>query len=146
MFQLEVKILVLTCIYFAGWFLFEKVLSVLWAKVEDKVSDTRKPSKQRIPTLGVVTPLDQTTRYIKGLKHPDWRVRRISCIQLGEKRGSMVVQALIEALKDPKEEVSMAAGEALAKIGDPVAIATLAEHVQNLDHAMEDTYERLRVA
>ena len=90
--------------------------------------------------------MDQTSRYIRGLKHPDWRVRRISCIQLGEKRGTAVVQALIDALNDPREEVSLAAGEALAKIGDPVAIATMTEHVTRLESKTKEFYERSRAA
>ncbi|MBF0407774.1 MAG: HEAT repeat domain-containing protein [Candidatus Riflebacteria bacterium] len=93
-----------------------------------------------------VTLLDQTSRYVRGLKSPDWRIRRISAIQLAEKRGSNVVQALIETLKDSREEVCIAAGESLAKIGDPAAIAALTDHVKNLEKRMDEDYEKARAA
>jgi len=147
MLALEIKIILLTLTYFIGWFLFEKVFSEIWERIRYK--ETVEPKKHhisKITPIGAVTPLDQTARYIRGLKHPDWRVRRIACIQLGEKRGSAVVQALVEALNDPREEVSLAAGEALAKIGDPAAIATLTEHVQRLEKKTFESYERYRAA
>jgi HEAT repeat protein len=90
--------------------------------------------------------MDQTWRYIRGLKSPDWRIRRISCVQLGERRGTAVVEALIEALDDSREEVSLAAGEALAKIGDPAAIDALARHCSNLERHSGRTYESYRAA
>ena len=152
MLALEFKILILTGIYFMGWFFVEKVLARFWARPTPKATLAESARKRAMnspsaaPVLATVTPLDQTARYLKGLKSPDWRVRRISCIQLGDKRGSAVVQALIEALKDPREEVSLAAGEALTKIGDPAAIAALTTHVQNLEQNMEESYERYRAA
>jgi len=146
MIELEIKILLLTMVYFIGWFMFEKVFSVAWEKYTQPAPVGKRLSKMKIPVLASVTPLDQTWRYIKGLKNPDWRIRRISCIQLGDKRGTAVVQALIESLNDSKDEVSMAAGEALAKIGDPVAIAALTDHVKNLDHKTDQSYESYRAA
>jgi len=152
MLALEIKILVLTAVYFLGWFLMERIVSRFWSSDEHVGQETastpvRRPvAPGRTAPLASITPLDQTTRYIKGLKNPDWRVRRISCVQLGDKRGSAVVQALIEALRDPREEVSLAAGEALAKIGDPTAIAALTEHVSRLEMSMSVSYERSRAA
>ena len=146
MFALEMKILVLTVVYFIGWFLFEKAALSVWERWSEGIVNAPKTNRVHIPALSTVTPLDQTSRYIKGLKNTDWRVRRISCIQLGEKRGSLVVHALVEALNDPREEVSIAAGEALVKIGDPSAIAQLTAHVQRLDEKMEDSLDRLRAA
>jgi len=153
MLALEIKILILTGVYFIGWFLFEKVASRLWNKyapATDSSTANRRRSPQgkpaAAPVLATVTPLDQTARYLKGLKSPDWRIRRISCIQLADKRGSAVVQGLIDALKDPREEVSLAAGESLTKIGDPAAIAALTTHVQHLEKNMEESYERYRAA
>lgn len=146
MLELELKILLLTLVYFTGWFLFEKVFSAAWEKLSPAHAGGGRQSRPRIPPLASITPLDQTWRYIRGLKSPDWRIRRISSIQLGEKRGTAVVQALIEALNDPKEEVSIAAGEALAKIGDPQAINALSEHVKNLDQRIDRSYERYRAA
>ncbi|HOT26815.1 MAG TPA: HEAT repeat domain-containing protein [Candidatus Ozemobacteraceae bacterium] len=147
MLELEFKILLLTMVYFAGWFIFEKVFSAAWERWTAQPSTGSRPANRtRVPTLASVTPLDQTFRYIRGLKNPDWRVRRISCIQLGDKRGTAVVQALIAALADPKEEVSMAAGEALAKIGDPAAINALQEHLQKLDSRLDGTWEQYRAA
>ena len=146
MLELEIKILLLTLVYFTGWFLFEKVFSAAWDRFAPAPAEGQTNKRSRIPHLASVTPLDQTGRYIRGLKNPDWRIRRISGIQLGEKRGTAVLQALIEALNDPKEEVSMAAGEALAKIGDPQAIHALSEHVKSLDEKFEHTYERYRAA
>lgn len=153
MLALELKILILTGVYFMGWFLFERVLSKFWdrdlARAEPDSGSRRRAIQGKpapAPVLANVTPLDQTARYLKGLKSPDWRIRRISCIQLGDKRGSAVVQGLIEALKDSREEVSLAAGESLTKIGDPNAIAALTTHVQNLERNMEENYERYRAA
>ncbi|NLI75310.1 MAG: HEAT repeat domain-containing protein [Candidatus Riflebacteria bacterium] len=146
MLELELKILLLTLVYFTGWFLFEKVFSAAWERFVPAPAGTSPTPRPRVPALASVTPLDQTWRYIRGLKSPDWRIRRISCIQLGEKRGTAVVQALIEALADPKEEVSIAAGEALAKIGDPQAINALSDHLKTLDQRVEHSYERYRAA
>lgn len=147
MLELELKILLLTMVYFMGWFLFEKVFSAAWERFVPAASGGGKGTpRARVPPLASVTPLDQTWRYIRGLKSPDWRIRRISAIQLGDKRGTAVVQALIEALNDPKEEVSIAAGEALAKIGDPAAINALSEHVRTLEQRLDHTYERFRAA
>lgn len=146
MLELELKILLLTLVYFTGWFLFEKVFSAAWERFVPAPAGATPAPRPRVPALASVTPLDQTWRYIRGLKSPDWRIRRISCIQLGEKRGTAVVQALIEALSDSKEEVSIAAGEALAKIGDPQAINALSEHLKTLDQRVEHSYERYRAA
>lgn len=147
MLELEFKILLLTMVYFAGWFIFEKVFSAAWDRLTAQPETSHRPaSRARVNSLASVAPLDQTFRYIRGLKNPDWRVRRISCIQLGDKRGTAVVQALIAALNDPKEEVSMAAGEALAKIGDPVAINAMQEHLQKLDNRLDGTWDQYRAA
>ena len=43
-----------------------------------------------------------------------------------------IAVALIEALNDPREEVSLAAGDSLAKIGDPLAIEALTNHCKYL--------------
>lgn len=148
MMNLELKIITLTLIYFAGWFLFEKVFSGLWSRLRGEKTVAATSSRKRNPVvpLATVTPIDQTWRYIKGLSSPDWRIRRISCIQLGDRRGTAVVEALIEALNDPREEVSLAAGDALAKVGDPVAIEALANHCQNLKTSSERSYEDYRAA
>ncbi|HNW36983.1 MAG TPA: HEAT repeat domain-containing protein [Candidatus Ozemobacteraceae bacterium] len=147
MLELEIKILLLTMVYFAGWFMFEKVFSAAWDHwTVQPVTGPRTTPRSRVSSIASVAPLDQTFRYIRGLKNADWRVRRISCIQLGDKRGTAVVQALIEALNDPKEEVSMAAGEALAKIGDPVAISAMQEHLRKLDNRLEGTWEQYKAA
>lgn len=148
MWQLEIKIIALTLVYFAGWFLFEKFFSHIWDKFryqEEEAPVTRKLRSKVIP-LASVTPVDQTWRYIRGLSSPDWRVRRISCIQLGDRRGTAVVEALIQALDDSKEEVSIAAGEALAKIGDPAAIEALAGHCRKLESKAVRSYENYRAA
>lgn len=146
MWQLEVKILLLTMVYFVGWFIFEKLFSKIW-KTATAGSGTAvfKPRKKITP-LASVTPLDQTWRYVKGLQSPDWRVRKIACVQLGERRGTAVVEALIGALKDSREEVSIAAGESLAKIGDPYAIDALTNHCQTLDHSISNSYESYKAA
>ena len=146
MLALEVKILLLTGIYFFGWFVFDKVFSQIWDSWGKKTTTPKKLSALRPQNMASISPLDQTARYLKGLKNPDWRIRRISVVQLGEKRGTQVVQALIEALNDPREEVSLAAGESLAKVGDPAAIAALSDHCSKLDSRMDESYERLRVA
>ncbi|HNV72912.1 MAG TPA: HEAT repeat domain-containing protein [Candidatus Ozemobacteraceae bacterium] len=146
MLAIELKILLLTGIYFVGWFLFEKVFSRLWESWGNREPVSRKTPLTKAPSMASITPLDQTARYLKGLKNPDWRIRRISAVQLGDKRGTSVVQGLIEALNDPREEVSLAAGEALAKIGDPQAIAALSDHCNTLEKRMDETYERLRAA
>ena len=81
MLELEFKILLLTMVYFAGWFIFEKVFSAAWERWTAQPSTGSRPANRtRVPTLASVTPLDQTFRYIRGLKNPDWRVRRISRI------------------------------------------------------------------
>ncbi len=146
MLAIEMKILFLTGVYFVGWFLFEKVFTRLWDSWRSPEPVARKTPLSKSPSMASITPLDQTTRYLKGLKNPDWRIRRISAVQLGDKRGSQVVQGLIEALNDPREEVSMAAGESLVKIGDPQAIAALSDHCHKLEKRMDETYERLRAA
>ena len=147
MLDLEFKILVLTGIYFICWFIFEKVVGRGWNYFTGAQEDYRENVKERkIPVLASVTPLDQSWRYIKGLQNPDWRIRRISCVQLADKRGSAVVHALISALDDQREEVSMAAGEALAKIGDPIAIKALSEHLNRLEGKIDQSYERYRAA
>ena len=147
MLELEMKIVFLTGVYFVGWFFFEKIVGRIWNYATAGREQTAPPGRPRkIPVLASVTPLDQTWRYIKGLKNPDWRIRRISCIQLGERRGSAVVQALIEALDDPKEEVSLAAGEALTKIGDPASIQALSDHVGRLEAKIDRSYEQFRAA
>ena len=124
MLYLGLKLLALSVIYFAGWLLVEKVIDAIYKK-KDKASDKASFKKRKIIPIAQVTPLDQTWRYIKGLKSPDWRVRRIACIQLGERRGTAVVEALIEALNDSREEVCLAASDALVKIGDPAAIEAI---------------------
>lgn len=137
-----IKLLTLSVIYLTCWLAIEKVYDLFLKLTEDN-----KPVKKRkIIPLASVTPIDQTWRYIKGLKSPDWRVRRIACVQLGERRGTAVVESLIEALNDPREEVSLAAGDALAKIGDPVAIEALSKHCQNLEKSSERSYENYRAA
>ncbi len=147
MMHIELKILALTLIYFVGWFMFEKIFSGLWRRWrgEDESTFTGRPRGKVVP-LASVTPVDQTWRYIKGLKSPDWRIRRISCLQLGDRRGTAVVEALIEALEDPREEVSIAAGEALARIGDPAAIEAMAKHCRNLETRSGRSYENYRAA
>ncbi len=147
MWQLEVKIIALTLVYFTGWFMFEKVFSALWSRLkgEDKTAGMPK-TRRRVVPLATVTPVDQTWRYIKSLSSPDWRIRRISCIQLGDRRGTAVIEALIEALDDPREEVSLAAGEALTRIGDPTAIEALTSHCQRLEAHSMRSYENYRAA
>lgn len=148
MWQLEAKIIALTLIYFAGWFLFEKVFSRIWQRIHGEAPEQTKTlrNRNRVVPLSTVTPLDQTWRYIKALSSPDWRIRKISCIQLGDRRGTAVVEALIEALDDAKEEVSLAAGESLAKIGDPAAIEALTNHCQRLEGRSGRSYENYRAA
>jgi len=148
MWQLEVKIIALTLVYFVGWFMFEKVFSGMWRRLRGETENDTSISKPRrkVVPLATVTPVDQTWRYIKGLSSPDWRIRRISCIQLGDRRGTAVVEALIEALDDQREEVSMAAGEALTRIGDPAAIEALTEHCQRLETHSMRSYENYRAA
>ncbi len=147
MMHIELKILALTLIYFVGWFMFEKIFSGLWRRWrgEDEVVPVGRTRSKVVP-LASVTPVDQTWRYIKGLKSPDWRIRRISCLQLGDRRGTAVVEALIEALEDPREEVSLAAGEALARIGDPAAIEAMSNHCRNLETRSGRSYENYRAA
>ena len=142
MFSLVLKFVILTAIYFACWFTFDKLYNQ-YAKPEAPITPIKK---RKIIPLASVTPIDQTWRYIKGLKSPDWRVRRIACVQLGERRGTAVVEALIDALKDSREEVSLAAGEALAKIGDPMAIEALSNHCRDLEESSERSYENYRAA
>jgi hypothetical protein len=147
MLDLEIKILILTAAYFLGWFLFEKVFRTAWERFQpEPATGSLRRAARPLPPLAGVAPLDQTWRYIKGLKNPDWRIRRISCIQLGSKRGTAVVQALIESLDDPREEVSLAAGEALAQIGDPTAITALTDHLHRLENRTEQSYERYKAA
>lgn len=143
---LESKILLLTAVYFVGWFLIEKVFTGVAAWWGDEPAVQPRGARRAIPPLAAVTPLDQTWRYIRGLQSHDWRIRRISCVQLGDKRGTAVVQALIQALDDRKEEVSMAAGEALAKIGDPAAIQGLSDHLKRLEQRVDRSFERYRAA
>lgn len=147
MWQLEVKIIALTLVYFTGWFMFEKVFSALWSRLRGEGKETSLPrARRKVVPLATVTPVDQTWRYIKGLRSPDWRIRRISCIQLGDRRGTAVVEALIEALDDPREEVSLAAGEALTRIGDPAAIEALTSHCRKLETRSMRSYENYRAA
>lgn len=142
MLSFGIKFLILTAIYFSCWFTFEKI----YTHFTKSSGNNTALKKRKIIPLASVTPIDQTWRYIKGLKSPDWRVRRIACIQLGERRGTAVVEALIEALKDSREEVSLAAGEALAKIGDPIAIEALSNHCRDLEVSSERSYENYRAA
>jgi len=146
MWQLEVKILLLTMVYFIGWFLFEKLFSKLWNTATGANRSSALTPRRKINPIASVTPLDKTWRYINGLNSPDWRVRKISCMQLGDRRGTAVVEALIKALNDTREEVSVAAGEALAKIGDPYAIDALARHCETLEKSSTSTYESYRAA
>ncbi len=150
MMALELKILALTLIYFVGWFTVEKGLGALWdwwkRPSVDAKPPTKTPALRAVPGFGTITPLDQTGRYLRGLKSPDWKVRRISAMQLGEKRGSQVVAALIDALDDPREEVSIAAGESLARIGDPQAIEALTRNCERLQSSLPTAYERSRKA
>ena len=146
MLYLGIKVLALTAVYFIGWFNVEKLIFVYYQKIESKKEKAQPARRRKVVSLSSVTPLDQTWRYIKGLKSPDWRVRRIACIQLGERRGTAVVEALIEALDDTREEVSLAAGEALAKIGDPLAIEALSNHCRELEENSERSYENYRAA
>lgn len=145
------KIIGLTLIYFVGWYLCEKAYKAIKNRIEEgksasnKLPVTAKARKKVIP-LATVTPIDQTWRYIKSLKSPDWRVRKIACIQLGEKRGTAVVQALIEALDDSREEVSIAASEALTKIGDPAAIEALAAYCKEMEESASEYFETHRAA
>ncbi len=153
MLHLEIKIMVFTLIYFMGWFIFEKLL-----KRFEKGSTEKKPVRKTIsqavateaiqPTRSVAslgTP-DSTWRYIKSIKSPDWRVRRLACTQLSNKRGTAVVEALIGALDDERPEVSIAAGDALAKIGDPRAIEAITKHCENLELSFAQSYENYRAA
>ena len=146
MLNIGIKIVALTIVYFVGWFVIEKLYNYIALKLDKTSSKTSSIKKRKIVPLASVTPVDQTWRYIKGLKSPDWRVRRIACLQLGDRRGTAVVEALIEALNDPKEEVSLAAGESLAKIGDPLAIEALSNHCRELEESSERSYENYRAA
>ena len=146
MLTIGIKILALSIIYFFGWFTVEKIYNFISNRLDKTSNKTTTLTKKKIIPLASVTPVDQTWRYIKGLKSPDWRVRRIACIQLGERRGTAVVEALIEALNDSREEVSIAAGEALAKIGDPLAIEALSNHCKDLEISSERSYENYRAA
>lgn len=146
MLNIGIKLIALSLVYFVGWFLIERLVSFIAGKFDNSPNKTPAKKKKKIIPLASVTPLDQTWRYIKGLTSPDWRVRRIACIQLGERRGTAVVEALIEALKDQREEVSLAAGEALAKIGDPLAIEALSNHCRDLEESSERSYENYRAA
>ena len=146
MLSIGIKIIALTIVYFVGWFIIEKIYNYIALKIDKTSSKTSSLKKRKIVPLASVTPVDQTWRYIKGLKSPDWRVRRIACLQLGDRRGTAVVEALIEALNDPKEEVSLAAGESLAKIGDPLAIEALSNHCRELEESSERSYENYRAA
>ena len=146
MVSIWIKIVALTIVYFVGWFIIEKIYNYIALKIDKTSSKTSSLKKRKIVPLASVTPVDQTWRYIKGLKSPDWRVRRIACLQLGDRRGTAVVEALIEALNDPKEEVSLAAGESLAKIGDPLAIEALSNHCRELEESSERSYENYRAA
>lgn len=146
MLSIGIKIVALTIVYFVGWFIIEKIYNYIALKLDKTSSKTSSLKKRKIVPLASVTPVDQTWRYIKGLKSPDWRVRRIACLQLGDRRGTAVVEALIEALNDPKEEVSLAAGESLAKIGDPLAIEALSNHCRELEESSERSYENYRAA
>ncbi|MBQ2591695.1 MAG: HEAT repeat domain-containing protein [Candidatus Riflebacteria bacterium] len=146
MLNIGIKIVALTIVYFVGWFVIEKLYNYFALKLDKTSSKTSSIKKRKIVPLASVTPVDQTWRYIKGLKSPDWRVRRIACLQLGDRRGTAVVEALIEALNDPKEEVSLAAGESLAKIGDPLAIEALSNHCRELEESSERSYENYRAA
>ena len=146
MLNIGIKIVALTIVYFVGWFVIEKLYNYIVLKLDKTSNKTSSLKRRKIVPLASVTPVDQTWRYIKGLKSPDWRVRRIACLQLGDRRGTAVVEALIEALNDPKEEVSLAAGEALAKIGDPLAIEALSNHCRDLEESSERSYENYRAA
>ena len=146
MLNIGIKIVALTIVYFIGWFLIEKIYNYIALKLDKSSTKPSTLKRRKIVPLASVTPVDQTWRYIKGLKSPDWRVRRIACIQLGDRRGTAVVEALIEALRDPKEEVSLAAGDALAKIGDPLAIEALSNHCRELEESSERSYENYRAA
>ena len=142
MLIIGLKFVALTAVYLICWLAFEKIYDIY-----SRLSENNKPVKKRkIIPLASVTPIDQTWRYIKGLKSPDWRVRRIACVQLGERRGTAVVEALIEALSDPREEVSLAAGDSLATIGDPLAIEALSNHCRDLEESSERSYENYRAA
>ena len=146
MLNIGIKIVALTIVYFVGWFIIEKLYNYIALKLDKTSNKSSGLKKRKIVPLASVTPVDQTWRYIKGLKSPDWRVRRIACLQLGDRRGTAVLEALIEALNDPKEEVSLAAGEALAKIGDPLAIEALSNHCRDLEESSERSYENYRAA
>jgi hypothetical protein len=147
MASITIKIIGLTIIYLLGWYICERVFSLVKNKLNKK--DIKKASlkeRKKIIPLAGITPIDQTWRYIRSLKNPDWRVRKIACIQLSERRGTAVVEALIEALDDVKTEVSMAASEALTKIGDPLAIEALALHCKELEHSTNEYFETHRAA
>ena len=146
MLNIGIKILALTILYFVVWFVIEKIYNYISLKLDKTSNKSTSLKKKKIVPLASVTPVDQTWRYIKGLKSPDWRVRRIACLQLGDRRGTAVVEALIEALNDSREEVSLAAGEALAKIGDPLAIEALSNHCRDLEESSERSYENYRAA
>lgn len=147
MASIAIKIIGLTLIYFIGWYICEKIFSFIKNKL--RRNGPKKPSvatRKKIIPLASITPIDQTWRYIRSLKNPDWRVRKIACIQLAERRGTAVVEALIEALDDAKTEVSLAASEALTKIGDPLAIEALAIHCKELEYSTSEYFETHRAA
>ncbi len=149
MWQLEVKIIALTLVYFTGWFMFEKVFSALWSRLrgEGKETNTPRASRKVVPLATVYPPVDQTWALHQRLEQPRLgAIRRISCILLGDRRGTAVVEALIEALEDPREEVSLAAGEALTRIGDPAAIEALTSHCRKLETRSMRSYENYRAA
>lgn len=149
MVSVALKIIGLTVIYFVGWYLCEKVFKFVRDKMADKAEEkpaTVSQTRKKVIPLATVTPVDQTWRYIKSLKSPDWRVRKIACLQLGERKGTAVVQALIEALDDGREEVSMAASEALTKIGDPAAIEALAAYCKEMEESASEYFETHRAA
>ncbi len=147
MANITIKIIILTLVYFIGWHVCERSFNFIKNKFSKRDKKTSKPtSKRKIIPLAGVTPIDQTWRYIRSLKNADWRVRKIACIQLGERRGTAVVEALIAALDDPKTEVSLAASDALTKIGDPIAIEALALHCKELEYSTSEYFETHRAA
>ena len=65
----------------------------------------------------------------KKLKYPDADLRRKAAYALGKIASTAAVTALIQAIKDLDKSVSSSAGEALVKIGYPVAIIGLIKAV-----------------
>jgi len=84
-------------------------------KVRYAALERLKPAPEHLPIV------------VKALADPNFSIRRLAVVYLGDIKGPEAIEHLIRMLKDPSVAVRRTAGDALSDIGDPAAQSAMIE-------------------